>query len=199
MKTVSNKKRVNIEINRPIQNIGEIRNIIVEMGYDYVYLSDDEVKKLLITGVLNKETDEHQINIRLCLLNMDEDMSISVGKMDPVKNHGEIYGFDSFIDNLIATDMTGRGEDLVVRFAVNDEIIIDDEDEPMTVHECMQFLRDFMVNKIIDELFIMMPILADGEVYSPDDDIRYTIFNCYRRDPLDNAIEDEEDEENSDG
>jgi ubiquitin len=129
---------------------------------------------------------------------MDEDMSISVGKMDPVKNRGEIYGFDSFIDNLIATDMTGRGEDLVVRFTVNDVIIIDDEDDPMTVHECMQFLRDFMVDKIIDDLFIMMPILADGEVYSPDDDIRYTIFNCYRRDPLDNAIEDEEDEENSD-
>ena len=178
---MSNKKRVNIEINRPIQNIGEIRNIIVEMGYDYVYLSDDEVKKLLITGVLNKETDEHQINIRLCLLNMDEDMSISVGKMDPVKKHGEIYGFDSFIDNLIATDMTGRGEDLVIRFTVNDEIIIDDKDDPMTVHECMQFLRDFMMNKIIDELFIMMPILTDDKVYSPDDeDIRYTLFHCYR-------------------
>ena len=71
MKIMNNKKRVNIEINRPIQNIGEIRNVIVEMGYDYIYLSDDEVKKLLITGVLNKETDEHQINIRLCLLNMD--------------------------------------------------------------------------------------------------------------------------------
>ena len=189
---MSNKKRVNIEINRPIHNIGEIRNIIVEMGYDYIYLSDDEVKKLLITGVLNKETDEHQINISLCLLNTDEDMCISVGKIDPVENHGEIYDFDSFIDNLIATDMTGRGEDPVVKFVVNDVIIIDEEDDPMTVHECMQFLRDFMVNEIIDKLFIMMPSLTDDEVHSPDD-IRYTIFYCCSRDSSDNEPEDEED------
>ena len=191
---MNNKKRMDIEINRPIQNIGEIRNVIVEMGYDFIYLTDDEAKKLLITGVLTKETDKHLINIRLRLLNMDDDMRASVGKIDPVKDHGEIYGFDSFIDNLIATDMTGRADELVVRFYVNHDIIIDKDDEPMTVHECMEFLRDFMVDDEIDDVFLMLPMLTDDKVYSPDDDdIRYAIFHSYRYASSDNEPEDEED------
>lgn len=178
---MNNKKRMDIVINRPLQNIGEIRNVIVEMGYDFIYLTDDEAKKLLITGVLTKETDKHLINIRLRLLNMDDEMSVSVGKIDPDKDHGEIYGFDSFIDNLIATDMTGRANELVVRFSVNDDIIIDEYDDPMTVHECMEFLRDFMVDDRIDDVLLTLPTLTDDKVYSPDDeDIRYTIFHCYR-------------------
>ncbi len=184
---MSEKKRIQIEINRPISKVGELKDVIVDMGYDYIYLTDEEVKKLLITGVLKKETDTHVIDIGLSLTDTRSDCSLALGTLESVGDHDEIFSFDVFIDNIIETDMHGKGDDLVTTFVVNDTCIIDmnNDDKPMTIHECMEYLRDFAVNNRIDYVAMIMPDLKNTEV--PDDpdadvEVYFKSFICYRKD-----------------
>lgn len=182
---MSEKKRIQIEINRPISKVGELKDGIVDMGYDYIYLTDEEVKKLLITGVLKKETDTHVIGIGLSLTDTRSDCSLALGTIESVGDHDEIFSFDVFIDNIIETDMHGKGDDLVTTFVVNDTCIIDmnNDDKPMTIHECMEYLRDFAVNIRIDYVAMIMPDLKNTEVPDdPDAEVYFKSFICYRKD-----------------